>query len=750
MKKKFTKRLLSWVMVAAMVISMLPISAMATGTGGDDVARIGDVTYTSIDDAIAQAEDGATIELLTDVTATKTFYKPLTFTGGHTLDMDVYGWRYNGDLTFDGANFNIISDSDSPVANNGEAGRWFTMVLSGSITARNGANVTFTFDSVSGTNCAIYAGIGVTINVESGSAFSIYGKNTRGVPGQGIQLDSTAGTGIFVTGNSTFLIDGTNRGYVNSPTVYVEDSTFTVQNCTANGSNGGNFTAVRSKIYYQNNAGHGLSAGKVTIEDSDFVADCSGLSNNGTCVFEEGVDLTIMDNYNDKGNKSYGGGIYNSGASANLTLPSNAVIYNNHADTAGDDIFNNTTATITFGKVGSDWTLDDCTPNHLIDGWYIDESGRRWNAENTDEPYYVEEFKMNDEGSTTISGLHGLKAAHGMDPVDKTTYPSLDKKVMDDDEAWGTHVDASANQKVNFKLTSNVPEDLINFLNIPETEKPSITTFAAYDEFPVPEEDRGEYHLTFHDVMDDMLVDATEPVVTIDREGTANDDILSLEDNEYTYIADPEDGCDFHIVIDLVALYEAQVITDEDIEGVTPIVVTYDATLVGTVTAGTYTNTAWTTVDESKWESSHITVEVDTYGIDIFKYDQANPDTGLEGAKFELYQKDNEGNVVEGSVVELTSGADGTVSLEGLDAGTYYLKETEAPEGYVCSDTELKILIPEKADANNMVHVNFANSMIPHTGGMGTTMFSIVGGALIATAGVIFVISRKKRARNAA
>ena len=49
-----------------------------------------------------------------------------------------------------------------------------------------------------------------------------------------------------------------------------------------------------------------------------------------------------------------------------------------------------------------------------------------------------------------------------------------------------------------------------------------------------------------------------------------------------------------------------------------------------------------------------------------------------------------------------------------------------------------------------MVNVNFANSQIPHTGGMGTTMFSIVGGALIATAGVIFVISRKKRARSAA
>ena len=86
-----------------------------------------------------------------------------------------------------------------------------------------------------------------------------------------------------------------------------------------------------------------------------------------------------------------------------------------------------------------------------------------------------------------------------------------------------------------------------------------------------------------------------------------------------------------------------------------------------------------------------------------------------------------------------------------MDAGTYYLVETEAPTGYVKSDTPLEIVITEDVSGNtHLVNVNFANSLIPHTGGMGTTLFSIVGGALIATAGVIFVISRKKRARNAA
>ena len=89
---------------------------------------------------------------------------------------------------------------------------------------------------------------------------------------------------------------------------------------------------------------------------------------------------------------------------------------------------------------------------------------------------------------------------------------------------------------------------------------------------------------------------------------------------------------------------------------------------------------------------------------------------------------------------------EGLVSFDGLDAGTYYLKETKAPEGYVCSTEVLEIEVPgDNADRDNVIGTRFANSLIPHTGGMGTTIFSIVGGVLIAMAGTVFVISRRKR-----
>ena len=101
-------------------------------------------------------------------------------------------------------------------------------------------------------------------------------------------------------------------------------------------------------------------------------------------------------------------------------------------------------------------------------------------------------------------------------------------------------------------------------------------------------------------------------------------------------------------------------------------------------------------------------------------------------------------------IVELTSGADGHILIDGLDAGVYYLKETKAPEGYVCSEEELTITIPDQADGSNLVSVKFANSPVPHTGGMGTMLFTASGMALLAMAGAVMVIphsSRKKEER---
>ena len=484
------------VLFALLLAWATPASAWAD----EYVAKVGDESYTTLDNAVEKADGGSTIKLLADCELTKGFNKTLTFTGGHKITINKQltsngeGWMCFGlydpsrVLTFDGVE----------VEWNSEVGTapWLMLSLSGTMNVTNGAKVSFTVDSGStGSRNAIYMNAGSSINVTNGSTFEINGYGTAGKEGQGLQLDKTGTATVNVSGGSTFLIDGTNRGYVNSPTINVDNSTFTVQNCTSNASNGGNFTASNgAKVVYQNNAGHGLSANDVVVTGGSsivsegngyygikaqgkFLVDktssltvthnsgsgdfaglklqsavtdgkvesgatvtitdnyCSGLSNNGKVVFDEGSHLTITGNMNDKGTTSNGGGIYNSGASANLTIPSDTVIYNNHAKTAGDDIFNNATSTITFPKVGSDWALDgkgingaadDCTD--AIDAWYDDASGARWEAHaDSYDDVHVVKYDMGDAATKTVTGLTALKAAHGLgtvsvDPADITIY----------------------------------------------------------------------------------------------------------------------------------------------------------------------------------------------------------------------------------------------------------------------------------------------------------------------------------------
>lgn len=102
----------------------------------------------------------------------------------------------------------------------------------------------------------------------------------------------------------------------------------------------------------------------------------------------------------------------------------------------------------------------------------------------------------------------------------------------------------------------------------------------------------------------------------------------------------------------------------------------------------------------------------------------------------------------------------GHVNIKGLAAGTYYLVETKAPAGYNKLKEAVKVEIEEKntgdpstmsdADITAIVVtpvgaevINNAGVELPATGGIGTTIFYVVGGVLVVAAGVLLVVKKR-------
>lgn len=189
------------------------------------------------------------------------------------------------------------------------------------------------------------------------------------------------------------------------------------------------------------------------------------------------------------------------------------------------------------------------------------------------------------------------------------------------------------------------------------------------------------------------------------------------------------------------------------------VVVTLTAVLKDTAVSGNAT-TANSNSDSLTYtnvygqaEKSGETVYVYTFDLPVFKYDGTTDNkTGLGNATFELKTK-------EGTLIDTkTTDSSGNVTFAKLAAGTYKVKETVAPAGYNLNSSEYTVVISTTGvitvtvDGNsstvNQVEVPDYPVTVPSTGGMGTMMFYVGGAALIACAGVLlFVLKRKKAAK---
>lgn len=208
-----------------------------------------------------------------------------------------------------------------------------------------------------------------------------------------------------------------------------------------------------------------------------------------------------------------------------------------------------------------------------------------------------------------------------------------------------------------------------------------------------------------------------------------------------------------------------------------PIEVTYNATVnekaIATVSENKakliYSNNP--TDSESKNTTPDEIVKVYTSKIVIDKFESGKETTKLPNAKFVLYKKVKQGETASTVYYQwddttkkvkwvtdmkdatvVTTNNQGEATFRGLADGTYYLVETEAPAGYnpLTEPYEVKVEGNSTDTTKLSVTAKVANSTgttLPSTGGMGTTIFYVLGSALVL--GAVVLLVTKKRMSDA-
>lgn len=362
------------------------------------------------------------------------------------------------------------------------------------------------------------------------------------------------------------------------------------------------------------------------------------------------------------------------------------------------------------------------------------------------------------------------KAHYHVQITPKVVKPTVEKKVYDNDDnsswgdndGWGSSADHAINEEFQFQLIAKLPE--------------SENNGHAYDYY-------DKYSVIFHDTLSDGI--------TYDRP-----DSVVIKSNGKTYVI-PNDSSKYTIGLEsqnylVVKIPDVKACAKDagfDLNDGATITVTYTAHLNENAAVNgsaenknsvrlQYSNNPrpdgeyWGYTPNYTPESE---VYVYTYQLNNTKYhDTAEKGNELKDVGFRLYSDADYKNEVElyqdgefyypikdatdknKEAVEMKSAANGQFNVKGLDAGTYYLKETTTPADFTPCDVPPVIIKANhkgnQVDLNGstlsttIINKKAGGITLPSTGGIGTTIFYVVGGGLMVAAIVLLVT--KKRMEN--
>lgn len=354
------------------------------------------------------------------------------------------------------------------------------------------------------------------------------------------------------------------------------------------------------------------------------------------------------------------------------------------------------------------------------------------------------------------------QANWNVDVTPKVEKPSVKKEVYDNQDGtsneagFGSSADHAINEEFKFKLTATLPAS-------------NVHVYDYYDKYTVIFNDTLSEGITF-DRLDTVEI----------TNGTTSQ---VIDSNKYTlYEKQPY----LTLGIDDVKTCASGLNLND---GAT-ITVTYTAHLndkafVNTTSGSSTENKNSVQLQysnnpkdsEAYWGfTPESEVRVYTYQLNNTKYrDDDTTGNELAGAGFRLYSDKDcteeqeiklKKNTTDGTYSpyfgtgagdEMFSDEHGQFNVKGLDAGTYYLRETKTPDGYsACADkkivisathTEYNVSLSGESNLNNKIINKKAGGItLPSTGGIGTTIFYVVGGGLMVAAIVLLVT--KKRMEN--
>lgn len=331
---------------------------------------------------------------------------------------------------------------------------------------------------------------------------------------------------------------------------------------------------------------------------------------------------------------------------------------------------------------------------------------------------------------------------------DKHDAPTINKEIATGDDVSGTVTDNGKKNSVNIG-------DVVGF-KVTIYVKPNAKNYVLHDVM--------DEHLQFLGIQD-------AHVNLKDEENPRKDNPGLYPTQDFVVKTNTTHGCTFEV--EFTNQFYEKYRKDIDSGSLNEITFTYGAQVKDNAPINkAMPNTAHLTYgDHSTTDNSQTNTY--TWGIPVHKYtENGGNKVDLAGAKFILSTDEipTETNALKftkktgsnyrfdstNGSIELESYTDGMINIQGLKSGTYYLKETKAPDGYNVLKTPIKIvvkgddktgqlIIKVKDEVVTQVEVqNNKGSLLPSTGGMGTTLIYVVGSILVLASGIVLFSKRKE------